>query len=445
MPPPNGPNGWADSPAGSGRNTPAHSTSSPFPVASQNQTPDVPLGGKKAWNAGPSHPTRPGIPAIPNIETAPSLDRDNTSSASWNSSGRSSSISTDIVLTPENAPEDPYRVHVTISDSMERALDGLSINDYSDEIDPNLAELDAIAPGNWDEPTSAQTWSEYPAGGATWHDVPGDAESLWKDLQESKETEKPIICNAHGVICKKGICREYSKQFREAERAKKEAVEIPKKSRGRGRGGAFGRGGGRGSADRDGAPANASRGRGAPVKTNWRGAPRAIVSAAAIKEMENAKDADSVAETPNAWGNTSDDLWDPAANDVPAPSEDGWGGSVASYDPWATVPVKTKPQPKTQTRNLKPQPKTQPKAQPQPQWNPKSQPKPQPQPQPQPQRNPTVNAKTTKKSWAEQMDAHSDAGYPENDGYSTVSSKRGGWAAPKSSTSGWGTVDEQPW
>ncbi|KAJ8586439.1 hypothetical protein M405DRAFT_843857 [Rhizopogon salebrosus TDB-379] len=346
--PGNRPNGWVDTPAGSGANTPTHGTSSPLPIVSQNQIPDVPpgLGAKQVWSAGTSHPARPpGIPAVPNawgttrIETAPSLKRDNTS---WSSSGRSSSTGTDVVLTPEDdVPQDPYKVHVTISDSMERALDALSVNGNSyTRDDPDLAELDAIAPGSW-EPTAQGTWSGYPeADGVTWDDTPVDAEAQWTELQAPK-TEQPIICNAHGIICKKGICREYAKQLREAERAKNEPALTPKKGRARGRGGAFGRGGrgGGGAAERDAAPANAFRGRGAAVRTNWRGTPRAIVSAASIEQRENVKETEAAVETPDAWGNASDAAWKPAADKAPEPSEDGWGGSIASYDPWSTTPV----------------------------------------------------------------------------------------------------------
>ncbi|KAG1835912.1 hypothetical protein DFJ58DRAFT_820170 [Suillus subalutaceus] len=405
-----GPNGWSDSPTGSGMNTPSSGAPSPLPRTLSNQSPTVPpgLSGPKAWSAGTSYPTHPpGIPAVPNawgaprIETAPGLDRDNTTP--------------DIVLTPE---DDPYKVQVQISESMERALDGLS--------------LDSIAPGNWDEPTSTQVWSEHPiADGATWDDTPADAETQWRELNDDKEQEKPIVCNAHGIICKKGICREYAKQM---------ASSNNKKGKGRGRGKGYGRGGGEGGGgtDRGGAPNNAFRGRGAPC------------------ERRESNEAESVAvETPTTWGNTAswnadedapEEEAEPAGNDAPEPSDDGWGKSVASFDPWLSVPAEPEPQqrpppqsqqrPKFQTQQRsKPQWTPQPQAQSQSQWRPQQRP-----PRPPQQRLPP--------SWADQVDAHSAAGYPEDDGFSTVGSKRGGRArakAPKSSTTGWGTVDEQPW
>ncbi|KAG1738266.1 hypothetical protein EDB19DRAFT_1714945 [Suillus lakei] len=472
-----GPNGWSDSPIESGRNTPTSGAPSPLPRTISNQSPIVPpgLSGQKAWTAGTSYPTHPpGIPALPNawgvprIETAPSLDRDNTSVTSWSSNGGSSGGSIDIVLTPE---DDPYKV---------QRMDGLSMHH---DLDPNLAELDSIAPGSWNEPMSTDVWSDYPiADGVTWDDAPADAEAQWKELNDDKDEEK-IVCNAHGVICKKGICMEYAKQARDAERAQKDATAGNKKGRGRGRGRGHGRGGGEGGGtDRGGAPNSAFRGRGAPVKSNWRGTPRAIVSAAAIERRESINDAESVAvETPNAWGNTSVASWnvgedaseevaEPAGNDAPEPSDDGWGKSVASFDPWLSVPAKPKPQqrpapqfqqrpaPQFQQRTRAPVPTEGPRPSPssqqrQSQQRPQSQsqwrPPPQQKPVPQQKAQPNTNAWSNKKastSWADQVDAHSAAGYPEDDGFSTVSSKRGGRAkAPKSSTSGWGTVEEKPW
>jgi outer membrane biosynthesis protein TonB len=215
------------------------------------------------------------------------------------------------------------------------------------------------------------------------------------------------------------------------------------------------------------------------VKSTWRSAPRAIVSADAIERRESINEAESIAaENLNAWANPSIPSWgagedvpedeaEPAGNDAPEPSNDGWGNSVPSFDPWL-VPEQPKPQqrpppqqrPKVQTQQRtqsqwKPQP--QPQSQSQSQWRPQQKPQFQQRPPPQQKFQPqqktqpnTNNAWANKKpssSWADQVDAHSAAGYPDDDdGFSSVGSKRGGRAkAPKSSTSGWGTVDEKPW
>ncbi|KAG2127214.1 hypothetical protein DEU56DRAFT_530614 [Suillus clintonianus] len=175
------------------------------------------------------------------------------------------------------------------------------------------AVCENCVPGKWDEPMSTQVWSDYlSAEGVTWDDAPADAETQRRELGEDKEQEQPIICNAHGIICKKGICREYAKQVRDADRAQNHVGGDTKKGKGRGKGREFGRGGGErgGGSERGGggAPDSAFRGRGAAVKSNW----RAIVSAAAIERQESINDAESVAvETPNAWGtrNTSNFGW----------------------------------------------------------------------------------------------------------------------------------------
>lgn len=65
-------------------------------------------------------------------------------------------------------------------------------------------------------------------------------ESLWDDYEEAKPEVQELLCTDHGRICKKGICKTYSRQLREVEKAKKMA-ENRGGSRGKGRG--KGRGG----------------------------------------------------------------------------------------------------------------------------------------------------------------------------------------------------------
>ncbi|EKM53677.1 uncharacterized protein PHACADRAFT_148424 [Phanerochaete carnosa HHB-10118-sp] len=49
-------------------------------------------------------------------------------------------------------------------------------------------------------------------------------ENLWADnaVEEKLAGPTELLCKAHGVICKKGICREYARQLRELERKKAE-------------------------------------------------------------------------------------------------------------------------------------------------------------------------------------------------------------------------------
>jgi hypothetical protein len=69
------------------------------------------------------------------------------------------------------------------------------------------------------------------------------SESLWDDYEESNlVVQEDLFCTDHGRICKKGICKTYAKQLREAEKAKKMAENL-KGDRGRGKGRGKGRGG----------------------------------------------------------------------------------------------------------------------------------------------------------------------------------------------------------
>jgi len=311
-------------------------------------------------------------------------------------------------------------VHIQISESFEEEFYGMNIKEYEVEHDDGLAELDSIAPGSWGGAPPTQVWpaaDTVPSSG--WDDAPQDAESFWKESQKGPEKQ---LCSVHGVICKKGICQEYAKQLRDQRRAEAEKERAAQKGKkdNRGKGpaarGAFGR-------DRRSAATNAQsspfRGSGAPVKTNWRGAPRVIVSPAAMEQREAA--ARSEASPTSGWGDddTSDEpnanVGNPAAD---ATSNDGWNVSEAGFDPWtskAAPAMQTKDKPKGKGKNATNQKKNTPK-----------------------------KAMT----WAEQMDAAS-AG--ETDDLSSVvstksSSRRGRKPADaKSSTSGWGNVSEMHW
>ena len=46
-------------------------------------------------------------------------------------------------------------------------------------------------------------------------------QNFWGE-EEEKTVPDELLCKAHGIICKKGICREYGKQLKEVERRKKE-------------------------------------------------------------------------------------------------------------------------------------------------------------------------------------------------------------------------------
>ncbi|KAG6331622.1 hypothetical protein ID866_7467 [Astraeus odoratus] len=336
------PGGWDSSPSTSGRSTPARRTdSSADSSASVNQLPAAPPGlppRKNAWSKGPPVPSK--ISTTSNPPLAPDRTANTSSASSW-STGTPTSASAS-ASSPDTEPSSDVggnnMVHIQISESFEEEFHGVNIKEYRDP-DAGLAELDAVAPGAWDQPIAGGTWETANTGG--WDDVPNDAESQWTESQKDPEKQ---LCNVHGVICKKGICLEYAKQVRAAKRAKEMAdAEKERASRGkknnRGRG-AANRGRGRGSDPASGAnvQSNPFRGSGAPLKTNWRGAPRTIVSANAIEQRE----AVAQAEEPivSGWGEDDEGTSEPdgptadnAATEVA--SNDGWNITEASYDPWA--------------------------------------------------------------------------------------------------------------
>jgi hypothetical protein len=269
----------------------------------------------------------------------------------------------------------------------------------------------------------AATWETTPARG--WDDDTLDAEDHWKQNQETTAPQ-PILCNAHGIICKKGICAEYARQLRLTKRAEE---EEKRKAAGanRGKKGARAKGRGAGKKKNDenedenkpsdmNPQSNQFRGPGAPVKTNWRGAPRAIVSADTIEKRETTE-----AASDDRWGNSDSEVEPKAAAD--AASEASWGMPDNAFDPWGAT---------TDQSVTKANP-----------------------PGGKPQGKKPAQTKASS-NWADQVDAELAAG-GDADTISTLSSKRsskrGTWktgastSTAKSSTSGWGSVAnaDMPW
>lgn len=79
-----------------------------------------------------------------------------------------------------------------------------------------------------------------------------ESESLWNDYEEEVKPSKAnqLLCTAHGVVCKKGICRTFAKQLAAQKRAEEMAKNPGGRGRGRGRGKGRG-GGGRGDQTND--------------------------------------------------------------------------------------------------------------------------------------------------------------------------------------------------
>ncbi|KAH0829064.1 hypothetical protein J3R83DRAFT_2521 [Lanmaoa asiatica] len=411
---------WDDSPSVSRQDTPV---SRAIPPGTTHQAPAAPPGlpaRKNAWESGAtSYPTYPPGLDVPS-KTGTSVvsggpDRTaNFSSASWGSTPSPDSDSGPDLSTATES-DNPYAVRIHFSESMEEEFHGMSIRAFEDE--GELMELDSIAPVNWDDPTGGATWETTSAGG--WDNEVLDAEDQW---QQNQEAAKPMLCNAHGIICKKGICAEYARQLRLAKRAEEaEQRKAASANRGKKGGRAKGRGAGKKkdeneSFDKNRTQNNQFRGPGAPLRTNWRGTPRAIVSADVIEKRETTNHVSD-----DGWGNSDSEAEPKATAALPAAAADAasdasWGISENSFDPWA---VPAKPVAKANHFGGKVQGKKKPV-----------------------QTNLSSN-------WADQVEAELAAG-GSADNFTTVSSKRGskrgtstaswGTSAAKSSTSGRGSA-----
>lgn len=373
------------------------------------QAPAAPPGlppRKNAWgSSATSYPTHSPALAVPG-KTAASVTQDAPDRAinmSWGSAGASTSSpdsDSGPDLTTATESDNPYAVHIHFSESMEEEFHGMGIRALEDE--GELLELDSIAP-TWDEPTGPTPWEANPTG---WEEGPLDAEDLWR---QNQEVPKPVLCKAHGIICKKGICAEYARQLRftkRAEEAEKRKVAIANKGKkgGRTKGRGMAKNDDNESTGRNATHNNQFHGPGAPVKTNWRGAPRAIVTADAIEKRETAN-----AASDGGWGNSdSERESNPAAVVSTGPADTAsnasWGISENAYDPWLTS---EKPAMKANLPGGKPQGRKKP------------------------------GQTTVSSSWADQVDAELAAGNDE-DAFSIVSSKRS--AKRGGSTASWRTT-----
>lgn len=99
------------------------------------------------------------------------------------------------------------QVTISLSPSQDRQLYGLA-NDESP--DPNAA---VVHP--WEQQFVAAENMEN-----MWDNVGTTEENLWGDEETKKPAVPVILCPVHGIICKKGICKEMSKILKDQERQK---------------------------------------------------------------------------------------------------------------------------------------------------------------------------------------------------------------------------------
>lgn len=113
-------------------------------------------------------------------------------------------------------------------DRVQKGLDSFSLGDRSpadiyeiadeEHVDPEFVYASAWhRPLSYDDSKSTfgneSVAESYPESRVT--------ESLWgdDDIGEKKAAEPAILCKTHGLICKKGICRDYARQLREYNKA----------------------------------------------------------------------------------------------------------------------------------------------------------------------------------------------------------------------------------
>jgi hypothetical protein len=118
-------------------------------------------------------------------------------------------------------------VGISLSPSQEATLYGLG-TDTSPDPAAYVAE--------WEKMPAADVETLWGGVAAQHEDV---VESLWgeDDDVERKKQADVILCTVHGIICKKGICKEYARLLREKERADREAEKAEKAPKGRNSGG----------------------------------------------------------------------------------------------------------------------------------------------------------------------------------------------------------------
>ena len=94
-----------------------------------------------------------------------------------------------------------------------------------------------ISPDAWENTTDGWATGKFDYNQSQYGDDfdKEPTENLWADYPAETPAPAPVVlCKVHGKLCKKGICREYKRQLREAERMKeaeeKARAEAEKKA-----------------------------------------------------------------------------------------------------------------------------------------------------------------------------------------------------------------------
>ncbi|KAL4260373.1 hypothetical protein AB1N83_009377 [Pleurotus pulmonarius] len=132
-------------------------------------------------------------------------------------------------------------------DRVQKGLDSFSLGDRSPADIYEIADEEHVDPefvyaSAWHRPLSYDDSKSSFGNGSIAESYPETqiTESLWgeDDIGEKKAAEPAILCTTHGLICKKGICRDYARQLREYNKAQGVANgNRPNDSGGKKRGG----------------------------------------------------------------------------------------------------------------------------------------------------------------------------------------------------------------
>ncbi|KAJ7152826.1 hypothetical protein C8R46DRAFT_1120376 [Mycena filopes] len=204
----------------------------------------VPIPASAAFDLTPTAPAfPPGITSFPLpgeegfFPGPPGLTRDSSASTSASSASTSSAYSLDTKASLDIVTTGMGRVNISISPSMEAHLysnlTGAGAVETSPDPNAYVAEwermpsapldgFDGGADALW--PASGFGADSYDGGGVYKVAHEEVVESLWGEdddnLEKERKKQEDILCTVHGIICKKGICKEYARMLREAEREK---------------------------------------------------------------------------------------------------------------------------------------------------------------------------------------------------------------------------------
>ncbi|KAL0955488.1 hypothetical protein HGRIS_001728 [Hohenbuehelia grisea] len=220
-------NAWAQpiNQASATKTTPASATSPKsawgVPSSASNGSPRTPSSATSVVNgAGPRNPTNYAAatksPTTP--DAPPGLEHLQRRVAGMSVSGQTPRAPVVAGVYDEQYARqegvDPSHAFIATWES-ERAAEDL------DDMLWGAPQASSVVPSAYDE-------GRFSDGVESWGVRVGDIEiqdSLWDDEDEeekkkAQEEKEALICRAHGIICKKGICKDYKRQLRDYEKKK---------------------------------------------------------------------------------------------------------------------------------------------------------------------------------------------------------------------------------